>query len=207
MIEDQSTTDESFCVGWTGWTEVCEDDHARAQLIDFVTARLPDEEKHRAEDILHDALCRVAQYADAAKITDKVNYLKKTIHNLCRDIYSGPRLLPAKTEYLDAPRNYEEERWYMQLRDPRPDPELNAEINEQVEIYLRRLEESCANLTERETKLLKAHFEGWTNAEIASAWGEDIKVIRVVLNRIKVKIRYRLQHEKQKPGGFENNGT
>lgn len=207
MIEKQSTTDESFCVGWTGWTEVYEDDHMRAQFIDFVTARLPDEEKHRAEDIFHDALCRVAQYADAAKIEDKVNYLKKTIHNLCRDIYSGPRLLPANTEYLDAPRNYEEERWYMQLRDPRPDPELNAEIKEQVEIYLRRLEESCATLTERETKLLNAYFEGWTSAEIASAWGADIAVIRVLLNAIKVKIRYRLKHQHDRLAALETNGT
>jgi DNA-directed RNA polymerase specialized sigma24 family protein len=207
MIEDQSTTDESFCVGWTGWTEVYEDDHTRAQLIDFVIPRLPDEEKHRAEDILHDALWRVAQYADAAKITDKVNYLKKTIHNLCRDIYSGPRLLPANTEYLDEPRNYEEERWYMQLRDPGRDPELNAEINEQVEIYLRHLEESCADLTDRETRLLRAHFDGWTNAEIASAWGEDIKLIRTDVNAVMVKLRYRLLRLRRKLAAFENNGT
>lgn len=199
MKEDQSNTDESFCVGWTNF---CEDDHARAQLIAFARRLLPDEEKDKAEDTVQDAFCRVLIYTDPARIDDKLNFVYKAIQNLCFDIYRGPRLLPANIECLDAPRNYEKEEWYMQLRDLGRDPELNAEINEQVEDYMRRLEESCADLTERETRLLKLHLDGWTNEEIASAWGEDIKVVRADVNAIMAKIRYRVQHKKPKPGCF-----
>jgi len=64
------------------------------------------------------------------------------------------------------------------------------------------LEESSAGLTERETKLLKLHLEGWTNGEIASAWGANLGRIRVDVNALMAKIRYRVQHQKRKPGCF-----
>src|ERR1044072_9913959 len=168
MKEEQSNTDESVCIGWT---DFCKNDHARAQMIAFARRLLPDEEKDKAEDIVQDGFCRMFIYTNPARIEDKLNFLYKTIQRLCFDIYRGPRLLPANIECLDAPRKYEKEGWYMQLRDPRRDPELNAEINEQVEEYKRRLEESCAGLDERETRLLKLHLDAWTNEEIASAWG------------------------------------
>src|ERR671927_406331 len=106
MKENQSTTDESFCVGWT---EFCENDHARAQMIAFVRRLLPDEKKKKTEDLVHGWWRRFFTSPPPATIDDKLNFLYKTIQNLCFDLYRSPRLPPAKIEYLDAPRNYEKE--------------------------------------------------------------------------------------------------
>ena len=91
------------------------------------------------------------------------------------------------------------EDWFMQLLDPKRDPQLNTEINEQNERYLRRLKTGSADLTEREKHLFLSHLRGYTNEEIASAWREDIKVIRKEMNAVIAKIRYRLQRKKRKP--------
>jgi DNA-binding NarL/FixJ family response regulator len=72
---------------------------------------------------------------------------------------------------------------------------------------MRRLEDSCTDLSPREAQLLKLHIDGWTNQEVASAWKENVKVIRVEVNAIQAKIRYRVKHQNKSKVAFENNGT
>jgi RNA polymerase sigma factor (sigma-70 family) len=167
----------------------------------FAYRLLPDEDRDSAEDIVQDALYRVTTGTDPAQIADKLNFVYKVIQNLCFDRYRS-RLQPASIVCLDAPQNPEREEWYMQLRDPGRDPELNAEINEQVENFLRRLAANCADLSEREKKLLSLRLQGWTNEEIARALHVGVTVVRLDMNKVVAKIRYRLKRTKEKSDCF-----
>jgi hypothetical protein len=83
----------------------------------------------------------------------------------------------------------------LQLLDTGRDPQANAEINEQNETLLRTVRIVSARLSEREKALFLSHLRGYTNEEIASAWSEDVEVIRKEMNALIAKIRYRRNRE------------
>ena len=90
----------------------------------------------------------------------------------------------------------------MQIPDPKRGPELDAQVKEENEEYARNLELQCADLSDRVKELLRLHVDGYTNEEIAAKTGEDVKVIRVDLNAVRNKVRYRLRFKKRNRRGW-----
>ena len=192
-----NTTDEPGC---RDWSVIYEDSQLRKRAISFAERLLPTQDKADAEDIYQQALVRLWKI-DPCLIDDKVNYLLKTIRNLCYDRYSQPwRLSPAIT-VMDPQRNEEDgELLLMQIPDPKRGPAMDAEIKEQTEKYLRTLALYCTDLDERERKLLAYHLCCFTPKEIAAAWGEKADVISADMNAVMAKIRYRVRFMKGNPG-------
>ena len=88
----------------------------------------------------------------------------------------------------------------MEIEDKKRGPMLDAEIKEQNANYLRTLALNSTDLSAREKELLKMHLCGFDTDEIATAWGEDVKVIRVEMNAVIAKIRYRVRLKRGNPG-------
>jgi RNA polymerase sigma factor (sigma-70 family) len=148
-------------------------------------------------DVVHDSVVRVLRLLpDPDRIGDQKNYWLKIIQNRCYELLRKRNMEAARTVSRDTPsKNGDgEEVLPPDPADPNRDPEMNARINEENELLLSELEMHCADLTKRERDLLALRFPGYTNAEIAKMWGEEVKVIRADMNAVMAKIRYRLQH-------------
>src|SRR5262249_553143 len=91
-------------------------------------------------------LLRSRKVPDPSKIKDDRHVFGWLSHLARRILINNARLMKP----LDAPRNEEDEESLMELEDSTRSPELNAEINEQTEQYLRMLELYCDDLDERE---------------------------------------------------------
>ena len=165
--------------------------------------RSPIEELDNAEDLVQDAWVNVLiRRPDVEGLEKPESSVLKAVQNVCFDRYNRrSRLRAENTVYLDAQKADEDERPMMELPDPRRGPEMDAEIKIDNERLLRILAAHCRDLTKRERDLLALHLQGYTNEEIASAWGEDVKVIRTDMNAVLAKVRYRLQHRQAKHGG------
>lgn len=185
--------------GSSGWNPVLEDGQLRKRIITFAELHLPVQDKADAEDIFQQAILK-ALSVDPNRIEDKINYLLKIVQNLCYDRHKRPwRLAPANAVLLDAQNNEDYEEPFMQLRDPKRGPVIDAEIKEQNANYLRTLAMHSTDLSAREKELLKMRLCGFDNDEIATARGEDVKVIRVEMNAVIAKIRYRVRSKKRNP--------
>lgn len=151
-------------------------------------------EVNDAEDMVQDAFARLLDSVpDAAGIEDANNYFLKVLQNARIDrSHSRSRLSAENSVSLDASKNEDDEQPIMELRDPARGPAMDAEIKIDNEKLLRTLESHCADLTKREKNLLALHLQGLSNDQIASAWREDVKIIRVDMNAVVAKIRYRL---------------
>jgi len=158
--------------------------------------RLPVEELNDFEDKVQDAFVRLLERApDPSEIDDPKNYALKAVQNVCIDRCNcRSRLKAENCVPLDALNNDDNEQPLLELADPGRDPAMNAEINEKNEMLLRELKFHCSDLTKREKDLLALYLQGLSNDQIASAWGEDVKIIRVDMNALLAKVRYRLQH-------------
>lgn len=191
-----NNSDETGC---SGWNEIFE--KLRKPMIRFAERRLPAQDKADAEDIYQVAMLRAFKI-DPDRIDDKANYITKIVQNLCSDRRKRPwRLSPALTVPLDVQPNEEnEELQPMPIPDSKRGPALDAEIKEANEEFARILDFHCADLTNREKELLRLHLYAYTNEEIAALKDEDVKVIRVDLNAVKNKVRYRLRFKKRNPG-------
>lgn len=193
-----NTTEETGC---RGWSIIYEDRQLRKRAISFAERLLPIQDKAEGEDIYQRAIVRLLKI-DPNRIDDKVNYLLKTIRNLCYDWRSKPwRLSPVITVLPDSQRNEEnEELLLMRIPDPKRGPALDAEVKEQNEKYLRTLALHCTDLDKRERELLSLHLCGYTPKEIAAEKGEDVKVVSADMNAVMAKIRYRVRFMKGNPG-------
>lgn len=181
-------------VGHKGWDQTYRNTYERGKRL--ARRRLPIEELNDIEDKLHDAYVRLLErIPDPSEIEDPENYALKAVQNVCIDRYNcRSRLKAEDCVPLDAPKSDKNEQSLVQLPDPGRGPDMNAEINEENEILLRKLNFHCADLTKREKDLLALHLQGLSNDQIAIAWCEDVKNIRVEMNALVAKIRYRLQH-------------
>lgn len=188
-------------VGRKGWDLTYSNTYQRGKRL--ARRRLPIEEVDDAEDKLHDAYVRLLERVpDADGIADRDNYALKAVQNICIDrCKSRSRLAAEHSVPLDTRKDDENDQPLLELPDPERSPEMNAQINEQTEILLRQLKFQCADLTVREKRLLVLHLQGFLNDEIARDWDEDVKIIRVEMNAVLAKIRYRLQHGQGKQKG------
>ena len=187
--------------GCRSWNPVIEDGQLRKRFVNFAELHLPVQDKADAEDIVQQAVLKVLNI-DPNRIDDKVNYFFKTVQHLCYDRHKRPwRLSPANTVLLDAPHNEDnDQERAMEIEDKKRGPMLDAEIKEQNANYLRTLALNSTDLSAREKELLKMHLCGFDTDEIATAWGEDVKVIRVEMNAVIAKIRYRVRLKRGNPG-------
>jgi RNA polymerase sigma-70 factor (ECF subfamily) len=184
-------------VGRKDWASTYTNSYPRAAKL--ARRRSPIEEPDDVEDRIQDAFVRLLERRPDAEALEKPeSYVLKTVQNVCFDrCKRRSRLRAENTVYLDAQNADKDERSMMELPDPRRGPEMDAEIKIDNERLLRILAEHCRDLTRRERDLLVLHLQGFTNEEIASAWGEDVKVIRADMNAVLAKIRYRLQHRER----------
>jgi RNA polymerase sigma factor (sigma-70 family) len=84
-------------------------------------------------------------------------------------------------------------------RDPKVEPEV-FRILESKE-FEERMAAGQGPLSPREKQLLVLHLKGHSCDEIAAALGEDARLTRYDLNKVRVKVRYRLKRAKGKSSG------
>ena len=152
-----------------------------------------------SEDLYQEVCLRLLRWEkvpDPNKSGDERHVFSWLSHVARSILVDNARLMRVKA--LDAPCNEEDEESLMELEDPGRSPQLDAEINEQTERFLRTLEFYCHDFGEREKDLMALRIQGYSNEEIASAWREDVKTVRVDMNRVMAKVRHRLLHEKRK---------
>ena len=183
------------------WDQLYQDKYP--QMVKLAGRRLPIEERYNDEDFVQDAYLRLLQrHPDPGDLTDPKNFYFRTLQNLIYDrAKSRSRLRREKVVSLDALRSEEEKGMAYELADPGRGPEMDAEIKIDNEKYRRTLASLSEDLTDREKALLALYLEGYTSEEIASMWGEGVKVIRVDKNSMLAKIRYRAQHGHGNWGG------
>lgn len=183
------------------WDQLHQDKYP--QMVNLAGRRLPIEERYSDEDIVQDAYVRLLQrHPDPGDLTDPKNFYLRTIQNLSFDRgKSRSRLRRENVVSIDALRSEEEKGMAYELADPGRGPAMDAEIKIDNEKYRRTLDSLSEDFTDREKALLALHLEGYTSEEIASMWGEDVKVIRVDKNAVLAKIRYRAQHGHGNWGG------
>jgi RNA polymerase sigma factor (sigma-70 family) len=175
----------------TVWSQVCADYYQPA--LNFARRRAGNLDD--ASDIVQDCAVRLLRLLpDHKHINDRRNYWLKIVSNLCNEHLTQRRLAAARTVSLDMPPDDDDPVLAFDPPNPGRDPEMNAQINEETERLLTGLESHCHDLTERERAMLALRLQCSSNEQIASAWGEDLKVIRVDMNAILAKIRYRVQH-------------
>jgi RNA polymerase sigma factor (sigma-70 family) len=175
------------------WARFCTDHYQPS--VNFAHGRVGNIED--AYDIVQSSAERVLRLLpDPNRIGDQKNYWIKIIQNQCYDLLRKRKVETTRTISRDTPSKNDDGEEVLSLDpvDPNRDPEVNALINEENELLLRALEMHSADLTEREKTLLALRFAGYTNAEIAKMWGEDVNVIRVDMNAVMAKIRYRILH-------------
>jgi len=128
---------------------------------------------------------RVLKYPkDPKTIQNPNNYLVRMMRNIWHDKWWKQS---ARIISLDDSENVEE--LEPQLPIVLPDAFV---ILENFEL-IAKLESAAATLSERERHLLMSHLQGLSTSEIAEALDDDVKVIRMDLNAVLAKIRYRLQ--------------
>lgn len=178
------------------WAQVCTDYYQPA--LDLARWRVGNIDD--ACVIVQDSVVRLLRLSpDPNRISDRKNYWIKTVQNQCYEALRKRKVEAALVVSRDTPPQNDEGD---ELPPPDPsdsnrDPEMNAIINEETERLLRELEMKSADLTEREKALLDLHLVGYSNDEVASMWSEDVKLIRVDMNAVVAKIRYRLRHPKK----------
>jgi DNA-binding NarL/FixJ family response regulator len=81
----------------------------------------------------------------------------------------------------------------MELLDPGRGPEKDAEIKTDNEKLERALAIHSRDFDRREKTLLMLYLQGLGNEQIARIWNENVKVIRVDMNAMLAKLRYRVK--------------
>jgi RNA polymerase sigma factor (sigma-70 family) len=190
MLESYALDAEMRC---DFWARFCTNHYQPG--VDFARWRVGNIDE--AREVVHDSVVRVLRLLpDPDRIGDQKNYWLKIIQNRCYELLRKRNAEAARTISRDAPSMNDdgEEMLPLDPVDPSRDPELNLLVNEENELLLKALEMHSADFTEREKALLALRFAGYTNAEIAGLWGEDVKVIRTDVNAVMAKLRYRLLH-------------
>jgi len=144
-----------------------------------------------AQDLVQDTIVRCLAYApDPDRINEPRNFLIKIMYNV----------------WLDRCRLRHRENQMLRLDDWETTELLEIELAVKVDFWrrleseelLKTLRDEQRRLSDRENLLLDLHFQGWTNQEIANSLGEDIRVIRINVNAVMAKLRYRLRNKKGK---------
>ncbi|SRR6266446_9098926 len=178
------------------WAQVCTDYYKPA--LDLARWRVGNSDD--AFGIVQDSTVRLLRLLpDPDRIGDRRNYWIKIVQNQCNDLLRRRALDAVRTVCLDTPLSgggddEDNELLPLDLPDSGRGPEMDAQINEKTGTLRRLLESHSADLTKREKDLLYLYLQGLSNEQIASAWREGVKIIRVDMNAVLAKIRYRLQH-------------
>lgn len=164
----------------TFYRDFCEPEMKRAR-------RDPDK-----EDIIQNmTVRRLIRGSNASPITNPQSYVRRTI-KLGRIDQS--KLKSTNHCSLDQLTNNECERPPKELVNPRRNPEMQAQLNEENEQYRRMLTIASRGLNPREKALLALHLQGYSNDEIARRYNEHVSAIRHDMNAVLMRIRYRLKH-------------
>lgn len=182
------------------WLPVCIDPNLRQRGIALAVGMLRD--PHLAEDVVHDVYIRLSSRHSLEEIEDLPNYFLKCVTNRCRTVLKSRWYVTLVNGVsLDKPVNAESKEATMELEDPRRNPAASAEHTQEMEIRQRILESACEDLTAREKALLLRHLQGDSPTKIAQDWGVEVAVIRVVMNRVLAKIRYRVRRDLKNENG------
>jgi RNA polymerase sigma factor (sigma-70 family) len=209
MSENPKNANEPACS--TGWLQKYEDNALGKLLMGCARRWLPDGQKDEAEDVVQETYVRVFTYTEPGRIGDHANYLIKVLRRICINRCKDQHLTAANTVQLDACRNDEDEDIPMELPDPKRGPEVEAVTNIESDRLMDRIRAQFEDLTEREKCLIEWHLAGLSNEQIAYVLDENIAVVRVAINRIVAKIRYRVnrgsKHKPERDGKQKNKGA
>ena len=197
MSKNASKPDEGKC---SSWRSFCENQHQRKRGLALANGMVRN--PSQAEDILHDIYVRLLKREDADQKEDMPNYFLKSIKNRgLSELRKRSRSILTNAVQIDGPPAEETEDGSVQIPDPGFNPEIDAERYETNNRYLRIVRSCSEKLTDREKALFLSHLRGYTNEEIADAWGEDVKKIQKEMNVVIAKMRYRCRRENNKQGG------
>jgi RNA polymerase sigma factor (sigma-70 family) len=197
MSKNPSKSDEGICISWESF---CENPREQKRGLDLANRIVKN--RSLAEDILHDINVRMLKRKNADEKEIKPKYFLKAMKNgSLTELGKRSRLMLTNAVQIDRPLTGESEDGSGQIPDTGFNPEMEAERCETNNRFLRIVRSCSQNLTDREKALFLSHLRGYTNEEIAEAWGEDIKLIQEEMNAVIAKMRYRCRRENKKQGG------
>jgi len=197
MSKNPSKSNEGKC---RRWDSICENQHERKR--GHALANRIVKNPSLAEDLLQDVCVRLLGRKDADENEVKPKYFMTAMKNASFTERQKQLRSPlTNAVQIDGPVTEEGEVSSVPVPAPGLNPEMDTERRE-TNIRYRRIVRSCSeNLSVREKALFYSHLRGYTNEEIAEAWGEAVKKIRKDMNKIVAKMRYRCQREDEKQLG------
>ena len=190
-----STSDEGNCSNWNSFFA---NQHQWKRGLALAIRILKDPVE--AEDVLQDASLRVIKHPDKK---NKPSYFLKTVQNLCFSrLRRRSYVMLAHATPLDELSREESKEANMQIEeDCGFSSGMDDEREKKTERFRRIVSDCSQKLTNREKELLGLKMKGCDSLEIARRCQEDVTVIRVALNRLMNKMRYRCRRQNEKESG------
>jgi RNA polymerase sigma factor (sigma-70 family) len=139
---------------------------------------------YEPEDLVNDTVERILHYSvNPEDIKNKWAYQKRILQNRIVDLSKKIGKMP--TDSIDD-ENYSE----AEMPVENPNPLKNLENEEMRKV----LAQVTHDLSDIEKQIFRLYLKGHSRKEIAEILKRDVKVVRHVLNAVKVKIKYRIEH-------------
>lgn len=197
MSKNPTKSDDGTC---SSWRSICENQQERKR--DLALANGIVRNPSQAEDVVQDTHVSFIKREGTDEKEDMKNYLRKSTKNRALSaLRKRARSMLDNAVQIDGPLTEAGEVSSVPVPAPGLNPEMDTERCETNVRYLRIVRSCSRNLTIREKALFYSHLRGYTNEEIAEAWGEAVKKIRKDMNKIVAKMRYRCQREDEKQLG------
>lgn len=197
MSKNPSKSDEGKC---RRWESICENQHERKRGRALANRIVKNQSL--AEDLLQDVCVRLLEREDADEQEVQPRYFLKSVKNAsCTALDKQSRSLLTNAVQIDGPVTEDGDDCSVQVPHPGFNPEMETERCETNNRLLSIVRSCSEKLSNREKALFLSHLRGYTNEEIAHAWGEDDKKIKKEMNAVIAKMRYRCRRENKKQGG------
>ena len=148
------------------------------------------EDHFMAEDVVQTVfqrLTRHLQHHDLREIESFIGYAIETARHVLSDMWrEGVR--PGKSNVLSL-----DDELNVELRNSVIDERATRAITEHIEIEDRLLK-SVADATPIQRQIIVRRYKGLSPQEIAEVLGVDVKTVRIELNRVMARLRYRVTH-------------
>jgi RNA polymerase sigma factor (sigma-70 family) len=143
-----------------------------------------------ADDLIQETICRVLHHgSNASRIENLFSYMLKVMQNAW--ISKRMKECQVSTESLDD---------LIARRALKKEPVINPEVLQVLENqdFQRAFNASKGKLSVPEKEILSLYLAGYTCDEIADKLKEDEQIIRMRINAVKSKVRYRLKIRQEK---------
>jgi len=145
----------------------------------------------KAEELVSEAFARAIRYAKEENLENVGAYLWTIVTRV--NITRWRKEQTTITDSIDGPANEG-------LENQLPPTEIEQDILDilENERLLAEFNKNKGPLTEREDFLLTRHLQSYSNSEIAAELDESVSAVRTDVNKVRNKVRYRLQQAREK---------